>query len=36
MQKNKGGIGKALTQGLRLSSDTAFERDKKIEADRTS
>lgn len=35
MQKNKSEIGDALAQGLRLSSDAAFDRDKAIEADRS-
>lgn len=36
MQKNKSGIGHTLAQGLRLSSDGTFEREKAVEADRSS
>lgn len=36
MQKNKSGIGNALAQGLRLSSNAAFEQDKAVEADRST
>jgi len=36
MQENKSGIENALAQGLRLSSDVAFERDKAVEADRST
>ena len=36
MQKYKSGVGNTLAQGLRLSTDVAFERDKAVEVDRAN
>jgi hypothetical protein len=36
MGKKTDGVGRALVDGLRLSSDAQFERDKRKEADRAA